>query len=84
MLLPDGFPSNGPPAVAEEEAGEGEKFKPFKGSAGQDNVPKLPSPARITVPGELIAFGWRRRGDVRVCFVVVVVREVVEGLDGIV
>ena len=84
LLLRDGFPSNGPPAAADEEAGEGATFKQFKGSACQGNVPELPSPTHVAVTGELMVPGWRRRGGVRVCVAVVVVREVVEGLDGVV
>ncbi len=64
--------------MADEKAGEGVKFEEFKGSAGRDNVPELPSPACVDVPGEMMAFRWRRWSGIGVGLVVVVVREVVK------
>ena len=84
MILPDGFPGDRAFTAADEKAGEGAKFEEFERSASRDNISKLSSPARIAVPGELVAFGQRRRRCVGVGLLVVVVREVVESLEGVI
>jgi len=82
LILADGFPGNRSARTADDEAGEGLEFEEFKWRAVSNGIPKLATPACVTEGGEIVAFTWGWRCSVVVCFFVVMMREVIEGLAG--
>ena len=81
LILPDCFPCDGTTCATDKITGEGSIFKEFKGGAIGHCVTELATPACVTVGREFVAVGRSRGNCVRVGFLVVVMGEVVEGLN---
>ena len=83
MILSDCFPSKWPPCPADEIARHATEFEKFKRGAVRHRVSNLTPPASVTKGSEIGTITWSRRGSVGVGLFVVVVGEVIEGLDGV-
>ena len=84
LFLSYGFPSDGAASTANNITREGSIFKEFKWSTVSDGVTELATPAGITKTGKLVTFGRGRRSCICVCFFVVMMGEVIEGLKSVV
>ena len=76
------FPCDGSSVATNNKTRERTKFKQFERSAVWDGVTNLATPAGIAKGSEGLAFGRRRRCGVGEGLFVVMMREVVECLDG--
>ena len=83
LILLDRPPSDGTTAAADDKTGERENFEKFNLSTIRNGVTKLTTPARITESCEIVVFGGGKRCSICVDFLVVMIREAIEGLKRI-
>ena len=83
LILADGFPSQWPPCPADKEARHATQLEWFEGSAVWDGITNLASPAGITEGCKFVTISRCRWSCVGIGLSVVVVGEMVEGLDGV-
>ena len=81
LLLADAFPSNRPTASTDQKAREAAELVKLQRHTVRNGVAKLPTPASVAVRGQSVAVTWARRSRVGVCLEVMMMWEVVEGLQ---